>query len=118
MKEKEAYMRQFIHYTVAVLFVWLFSHANAQAHHQQIYKAAHLNIQHVRMVIDINKSDAKQLATLKGIGLKLGERIVAYRKAHGRFKQIEDLAVVSGISVHSVEKLIKNNPNRIKADPD
>jgi competence protein ComEA len=47
--------------------------------------------------VNINTANAKQLATLEGIGAKVAERIVAYREAHGPFKKPEDLRKVEGI---------------------
>jgi len=49
-------------------------------------------------VVDINKADAVQIASaLDGVGSKKAEKIVAWRKAHGPFKSIDDLAKVAGI---------------------
>ncbi|WP_035893731.1 ComEA family DNA-binding protein, partial [Legionella oakridgensis] len=36
--------------------------------------------------------------SIKGIGQKKAEAIIQYRKEHGAFKSIEDLAEVRGIS--------------------
>ncbi len=55
--------------------------------------------------VSLNKGDAQTLAmVLKGIGLKRAEAIVRYRKDHGPFKTIEELANVKGIGVSTVEK--------------
>lgn len=49
-------------------------------------------------VVDINKADAVQIASaLEGIGQKKAEKIVTWRKAHGPFKSVDDLAKVTGI---------------------
>lgn len=54
--------------------------------------------------VNINKADAHALAmNIKGIGLKKAEAIVAYRKAHGRFKSVDELSRVKGIGVKTVE---------------
>ena len=47
--------------------------------------------------IDINTSSAAQLDALPGIGPVLAERIVEYRREHGRFAQARDLLDVPGI---------------------
>jgi len=48
--------------------------------------------------VDINKADAVQIASaLEGIGQKKAEKIVTWRKAHGPFKSVDDLAKVTGI---------------------
>lgn len=48
-------------------------------------------------VININTADAAQFALLPRLGLKAGERIVAYREEHGPFKKVTDLMQVKGI---------------------
>ena len=63
--------------------------------------------------VDINHADATQFATLKGIGPKKAEAIVAYRTAHGAFKTVNDLAGVKGIGAKSVARLQTNNPGRL-----
>ncbi len=55
-------------------------------------------------MIDINTADAKAISSnLKGIGMKKAEDIVAYRKKHGDFKSIQDLAKVKGIGTKTVQ---------------
>ena len=48
-------------------------------------------------VVNINTADAKELATLKGIGAALSQRIIDYRNEHGAFKSIDEIKNVSGI---------------------
>lgn len=47
--------------------------------------------------ISINEASEQQLEQLPGVGEALAQRIVAYRKAQGRFQSVEDLKNVSGI---------------------
>jgi len=55
--------------------------------------------------VNLNTADAKQIAnTLKGIGMKKAKAIIAYRKQHGDFKAIEELASVKGIGVATIAK--------------
>ncbi|HFB65299.1 MAG TPA: hypothetical protein ENJ60_07130 [Aeromonadales bacterium] len=62
-------------------------------------------VQQAAEKVSLNNGDAQTLATvLKGVGLKRAEAIVSYRKDHGPFKAIEDLANVKGIGVATVEK--------------
>jgi len=63
--------------------------------------------------VNINAATAKQLASVKGIGSKRAAAIVAYRKQHGRFKSLNDLTNVKGISEKSLVRLEKRNPNRL-----
>ncbi|WP_127477089.1 ComEA family DNA-binding protein [Sulfurivermis fontis] len=54
--------------------------------------------------VDINTADAATLAqSIKGVGAKRAEAIVAYRKEHGPFKTVDDLAKVPGIGAKMVE---------------
>jgi comEA protein len=55
--------------------------------------------------IDLNRATAEDLDALPGLGPALAQRIVDYRKAHGPFKQIEDLREVSGIGPQNLQKL-------------
>lgn len=47
--------------------------------------------------ININEANVETLATLKGLGQKKAEAIVAYRDQHGPFKTVEELLNVNGI---------------------
>ncbi len=55
--------------------------------------------------IDLNQADSKALSkAFKGIGPKRAEAIIKYRKAHGSFKSLEDLALVKGLGNQFVKK--------------
>jgi len=61
--------------------------------------------------VDINKASAQEISeSLKGVGLKKADAIVAYRKANGPFASIDDLANVKGIG----EKTIAKNKDNIQ----
>lgn len=48
--------------------------------------------------VDINRADAAELdRALKGVGPAKAAAIVEYRRQHGPFRSIEDLAKVQGI---------------------
>ena len=47
--------------------------------------------------VNINTADVKLLMTLDGVGHKLAEKIVEYRKAHGLFTKPEQLRKVEGV---------------------
>lgn len=56
--------------------------------------------------VDINSADAATLAReLKGVGDTKAAAIVEYRRTHGPFKTIDDLALVKGIG----QKLVDRN---------
>ena len=47
--------------------------------------------------VNINTDDAERLATLKGIGPALSQRIIEYREQNGGFKSIDEIKNVRGI---------------------
>lgn len=47
--------------------------------------------------ININTADVTTLTKLKGVGVKKAEAIVAWRQAHGDFKNVEQIMDVKGI---------------------
>ena len=59
--------------------------------------------------VDINHANAKELATLKGIGQKKAAKIIKYRKKHGCFKNLKEFRKVKGIK----KKTIKKNKGNI-----
>lgn len=62
--------------------------------------------------VNINTVDAKTLAAAaKGIGQKKAEAVVRYRKAHGPFSSLDDLAKVKGIG----PRLIQENRSNLTA---
>ena len=55
--------------------------------------------------VDINNADARMLANaLEGVSQKDAKSIVDYRKEHGAFKSVEQLALVKGIGLRAVER--------------
>jgi competence protein ComEA len=55
--------------------------------------------------VNINTADAATIdQVLLNVGPAKAEAIVAYRKAHGSFKSLEQLALVKGIGLKTVEK--------------
>ena len=56
--------------------------------------------------LDLNRASAPDLEAVPGIGPALARRIVAYRKAHGPFKRVDDLGEkVLGFGAKKVEKI-------------
>lgn len=56
-------------------------------------------------LVNINTADVAQLMQLNGIGQSRAEEIVAYREQCGRFTQIEDIQMVTGIKAGLYEKI-------------
>lgn len=54
--------------------------------------------------ININSATVEELASLKNVGTKTAERIIAYRQANGPFATIDDLANVKGIGAKTLVK--------------
>ncbi|MDN5782811.1 MAG: ComEA family DNA-binding protein [Luteimonas sp.] len=55
--------------------------------------------------ININTADVATIdRVLVNVGPSKAEAIVAYRKQHGAFKSVEQLAMVKGIGLKTVEK--------------
>ena len=54
--------------------------------------------------VNINTADAETIsAELKGVGMSKAQAIVEYRENHGPFKSHDDLTLVKGIGVRTVE---------------
>ena len=54
--------------------------------------------------VNINTADAEDLTKLFGIGEKRASDIIEYREKNGRFRSIEELTNVNGISESVVQK--------------
>lgn len=54
--------------------------------------------------VNINTADAPGLMAIKGVGEKKAQAIVKYRKEHGPFKSVDELANVPGIGEKTVDK--------------
>lgn len=65
-------------------------------------------------VVDINKANQDELASLKGIGPKKAAKIVEYRKSHC-FENLKELQKVKGIKKKDVKKILKKNKENIVA---
>lgn len=59
----------------------------------------------VRFPLDLNQARLEELMELPGIGEKLAQRVVQYRKTHGGFRSVEDLRKVRGIGEKRMERL-------------
>lgn len=57
--------------------------------------------------LNLNKASAKELMKVKGIDASRAKAIVAYRKKHGDFKSLDDLAKVKGFAKIKADNLHK-----------
>ncbi len=55
--------------------------------------------------VNLNTAGRTELMTLPGIGEKKAEDILAYREAHGAFRDVEELMRINGIKEAAFEKL-------------
>jgi len=56
--------------------------------------------------VNLNTADTEELATLPRVGPVLAQRIVDWRKQHGRFTRVEDLDAVDGVGPKLLEALL------------
>ena len=64
----------------------------------------------VQEQVNINTASAGEIAaSLRGVGLKTAESIVAYRDAHGDFQSLDALTMVKGMG----SKTVSRNKQRI-----
>jgi competence ComEA-like helix-hairpin-helix protein len=55
--------------------------------------------------IDLNLANMKELQELPGVGAVIAQRIIDLRQKSGRFKRVEDLLVVRGISPKKLDAM-------------
>jgi len=55
--------------------------------------------------VNLNRASADELQILPGIGPVLAQRMVDWRKAHGRYRTVDDLQEVKGIGRKRLEQL-------------
>ena len=68
------------------------------------------NAEVIQQNVHLNKSSIAELVTLKGIGHKKAQAILAYRQQIGGFKSVSELINVKGIG----EKILSDNKDRLK----
>ena len=82
---------------------------NALAAETKSANTKEVSTQQTAAKVSINKASVEDLASLYGIGEAKAQAIVAYRKANGAFKSIDQLAEVKGIG----EAIINKNRDRL-----
>ena len=55
--------------------------------------------------VNINTATMEELAKLPGVGEVIAQRIVNHREKSGKFRKVEELLVIRGISKKKLEKL-------------
>lgn len=64
--------------------------------------------------ININTADQEMLMSIKGIGEKRAQAIIDYRKEHGPFKSIDELAEIKGLGQFIIDN---NRESLVVEDP-
>lgn len=59
------------------------------------------------LLININSAGAADLCRIPGIGPGIADRIINYRKKHGKFKRVEEIMKVKGIGAGRFRKIRK-----------
>jgi len=77
---------------------------------QQTNASAVTQTKELTTVIYLNNSSMEQLETLKGVGHKKAQAIIAYREQVGSFKSVEEITQVKGIG----EKVLSDNKARLQ----
>ena len=57
--------------------------------------------------IDLNTASKEELMSIEGVGVVTAGKIIAYRQANGKFKNINELGRIKGISKTLFERLSK-----------
>ncbi|HSC77681.1 MAG TPA: helix-hairpin-helix domain-containing protein [Candidatus Acidoferrales bacterium] len=55
--------------------------------------------------VNINTATVEELAKLPGVGEVIAQRIVNHREKSGKFRKVEELLVIRGISKNKLDKL-------------
>lgn len=90
---------------ITSIIVFLAFAPSSFAKSNQLKSDAKPTIQVKSQKVNLNTAGAKEIAkSLTGVGLKKAHAIVEYRKKHGDFKKVEDVAAVKGIGVLTLTK--------------
>ena len=57
-------------------------------------------------LVDINTASRDELIQLPGVGEAMADRIIRYRKEHGLFTSMNDLANVKGIGKKNLQRIV------------
>ena len=91
--------------------IWDYYHPSALEEFRVVHKAVPVpapvvvETTEANQPIRLNSSSEGELQQLPTIGPKTALRIVEYRREHGAFKTLEDLAKIHGVGKRTLEKI-------------
>jgi len=71
---------------------------------QELYDFSDNELESIITKVKLNSANVEDLILLPGIGEKTAEKIIEYRKSHGKFISPNDLLNVNGIGEKKLEK--------------
>lgn len=73
--------------------------------YQPVFAESEVSPQEASILVNLNTANAEELSSmLFGVGSAKAEAIVAYREQNGSFESVEDLIMVSGIGIRTLEE--------------
>jgi competence ComEA-like helix-hairpin-helix protein len=57
------------------------------------------------VVLDLNIVTARELTSIHGVGEEMARRIVSFRDAHGRFRDVQGLLAVPGVGAKKLKQM-------------
>ncbi len=96
--------------TIALVTVLSFTSISTLSNANGIDIPTQEKVEVIQRTVSLNDSTLDELITLKGVGKKKAQAILAYRKLYGDFKTIEELVDVKGIG----NKILNENKSRLK----
>lgn len=98
-------MRKTLTFIMAIFAAFLFT-GNAVADNLNSEQSPKASAEQTVVLVNLNQASAEALAkSLKGIGLKKAQAIVALRESQGAFTSVDQLTQVKGIGSKTVAKL-------------
>jgi competence protein ComEA len=98
-------MRKILTFVMAIYAAFLFT-GNAVAENLDSDQSPKASAEQTVALVNLNQASAETLAkSLKGIGLKKAQAIVALRESQGTFTSVDQITQVKGIGSKTLAKL-------------
>ena len=94
-------------FTKGLLVLTVLAAAGAGLTGHPAYAASNkdVKIENPQKVVNVNTATSEELQTIRGIGPAIAGRVLEYRKEHGRFEKIEELAKIHGIGEAKLQRI-------------